>query len=153
PDLHLLVVGPFEPEDPLPAEVERVLRTDPACHLTGHVDDPASCYAAMDLVVLPSYREGLGYALIEAAAMKLPVVASRIPGSGAAVDDQRTGLLVPPRDAPALAAAIAAYRRDPDLRRAHGAAGRTRVLADFRREALWAAMAGEYARLLRAQRT
>jgi lipopolysaccharide/colanic/teichoic acid biosynthesis glycosyltransferase len=149
PDLHLLVVGPFESQDPIPPAVDHVLRTDPACHLTGQVEDPAPEYAAMDVLVLPSYREGLGYTLIEAGAMGLPVVASRIPGCVDAVDDGRTGLLVPPRDAPALAGAIRRYLADADLRKTHGAAGRARVLAEFRSEAIWDAMAAEYARLLR----
>jgi lipopolysaccharide/colanic/teichoic acid biosynthesis glycosyltransferase len=64
-----------------------------------------------------------------------------------AVDDGTTGTLVAARDATALADAIAAYLADPALRRAHGAAGRARVLAEFRRETIWEAMAAEYARL------
>jgi len=62
-----------------------------------------------------------------------------------------TGTLVPPRDASALAAALAAYAGDASLRRAHGAAARARVLAEFRPEAVWEALHREYLRLL-AQR-
>jgi lipopolysaccharide/colanic/teichoic acid biosynthesis glycosyltransferase len=149
PALHLLVVGPIEPQDPVPPDVECLLRTAAGCHLAGQVDDPAPYYAAMDLVALPSYREGLGYALIEAGAMGLPVVASRIPGCVDAVDDGATGTLVAARDATALAAAIGAYLADPALRHAHGAAGRARVLTEFRCETIWEAMASEYACLWR----
>ena len=116
----------FESHDRVPPEVERILRTAEACHLTGQVDDPAPCYAAMDLLVLPSYREGLGYALIEAGAMMLPVVATRIPGCVDAVEDGTTGSLVPPRDATALTGAIPplSQRRRPA---AHPREGRTRA--------------------------
>jgi glycosyltransferase involved in cell wall biosynthesis len=151
PELHLLVVGPFEREDPVAPDVEQALRSDDQTRITGQVDNPAPYYAAMDVLVLPSYREGLGYTLIEAGSMRLPVVATRIPGCVDAVDDGVTGILVPAHDAPALAAAVGRFLDDPALRQAHGAAGRARVRAMFRREAVWDAMAGEYERLLRAR--
>ena len=72
--------------------------------------------------------------------MRLPVVATRIPGTLDAVQDGFTGILVPPRDPPALAEAIRTYACDPVLRRSHGDAGRERVLRDFRQEALWQAL-------------
>ena len=147
--LHLLVVGDFDLRDPLPQEVERRLRNDPRIHLTGFIDDTPPLYTAMDLLVLPSYHEGLGYSLIEASAMTLPVVATRIPGCVDAVEDGVTGMLVPPRDAAALADAIRTYLNHPELRRKHGQAGRQRVLRDFRPEAIWEALYQEYVRLLR----
>jgi glycosyltransferase involved in cell wall biosynthesis len=148
PGLHLLIVGPFEPQDPLPAGVEAVLRGDPRIHLTGEVWDVPPLYAAMDLVVLPTYREGFGIVAIEAAALGLPVVATRIPGCVDAVQDGVTGTLVPVRDGGALADALRVYLRDPVLRRKHGAAGRERVLREFGQEALWEAVYQEYTRLL-----
>jgi glycosyltransferase involved in cell wall biosynthesis len=150
PALHLLIVGPFEPQDPIPEDAEKVLRCDPCVHLAGYVSDTPPLYAAMDLVVLPTYREGFGLVAIEAAAMELPVVATRIPGCTDAVQDGVTGTLVPVRDGPALAEACRRYLRDPELRRQHGVAGRRRVLRDFRPEALWKATFQEYVRLLRS---
>jgi glycosyltransferase involved in cell wall biosynthesis len=102
----------------------------------------------MDTLVLPTYREGLPVAVLEAAAMELPVVATRVPGCVDAVLDGVTGTLVPPRDAASLAAAIRRYREDAELRREHGRAGRARILEHFRQEALWAATADEYRTLL-----
>jgi glycosyltransferase involved in cell wall biosynthesis len=131
PSLHLLVAGPFESEDPIPADVDATLRSDPRIHLAGMVHDMPSVYRTLDLLVLPSYREGFNTALLEAAAMGLPVVATRIPGCVDAVQDGETGLLVPVRDAQALRAAIATYLGDPELRRRHGASGRRRVRRDF----------------------
>jgi len=148
PMLHLLVVGPFEPQDPVPPAVEKVLWSDPRIHRTGRVLDTAPLYAAMDLVVLPTYREGFGLVAIEAAAMELPVVATRIPGCVDAVQDGITGTLVPVRDGLALAVACRRYLRDSELGLRHGQAGRQRVLRDFQPEALWEAMFQEYVRLL-----
>ncbi len=148
PDVHLMVVGSFEPEDPLPDEVERALRSDERIHLAGQVPDTIPFYSAMDVVVLPSHREGFGMVLLEAAAMGLPTVATRIAGCVDAVADGVTGTLAPPHDPSALAQAIRAYLDSPGLRKLHGTAGRERALQDFRQEELWQATHAEYVRLL-----
>jgi len=148
PTLYLLVVGQFELEDSVPSEVEKLLRTNPRICLTGQVDDIPPLYAVMDVVALPSYREGFGLVAIEASAMALPVVATNIPGCVDAVQDGVTGILVPPRDAQALTEAIYKYLHDPAQRRQHGQAGRERVLRHFRHEPIWKAMHQEYVCLL-----
>jgi glycosyltransferase involved in cell wall biosynthesis len=149
PSLHLLIVGPFESQDPLPAEVEALLRGDTRIHLAGECLDMPPLYAAMDVLVLPTYREGFGVVAIEAAAMERPVIATCIPGCVDAVQEGVTGILVPARNVAALADALRWYLCDSELRRRHGQAGRQRVLRDFAQEALWKAMYQEYARLLR----
>jgi glycosyltransferase involved in cell wall biosynthesis len=102
----------------------------------------------MDVVTLPTYREGFPNVPLEAASMGLPVVATRIPGCVDAVADQLTGTLVPPADAGALEAALERYVTDPTLRANHGRAGRARVESEFRRERIWEAIAQTYAALL-----
>jgi glycosyltransferase involved in cell wall biosynthesis len=149
PQVHLLVVGPWEPQDPVPAELRRALEDDARVHLTGADWETPPLYAAMDLVALPTYREGFPNVPLEAASMELPVVATRVHGCVDAVRDGATGTLVPARDAAALARAVGAYVGDAGLRRAHGRAGRARVLREFRREAIWQALAAEYEALLR----
>lgn len=134
PNLHLLVVGHFEEKDPVPAETEAILHRDPRVHLTGFTDDTPSYYASMDVFIHPTYREGFGEVQIEAAAMSLPVVASRVPGCVDAVQDGVTGTLVPPGDSRALTNAIRLYLNNDELRHQHGEAGRSRVLRDFRTE-------------------
>lgn len=149
PDLYLVVVGPMEPQDPIPETALRVLRSDRCVRLTGALGHPRAAYAAMDVVVLPTYREGFPQVPLEAAAMGLPVVTTRVTGAVDAVVDGVTGGLVPPRDSEALAEAVRRYLLDADLRRRHGEAGRERVRREFRPEKLQEATIAEYAQLVR----
>jgi glycosyltransferase involved in cell wall biosynthesis len=151
PNLHLLMVGSFEPQDAVSPDVENLLTSDERIHLTGIVYNTAPVYAAMDILTLPTYREGLPNVPLEAAAMELPVVATLIPGCIDAVQDGVTGTLVPPRNAEALADAIRMYLHDSELRRQHGQVGRDRVLREFRQEAIWEAVYQEYLQLLQQQ--
>ena len=105
PSLHLVIIGSGDRHDDLLQQAESAgLRG--AVHLLGHRDDVEACLAGMDLFVLPSLNEGMGRALIEAMAAGLPVIASRVGGIPAVISHERTGLLVPPRDADALAEAL-----------------------------------------------
>ena len=97
PTLHLLIVGPFEGQDPVPVEVERQLRSDERVHLTGQVEDPAPLYAAMDIVTLPSYREGFGMSSWRPRQWSAPSLLPASPGCVDAVQDGATGFLIPPR--------------------------------------------------------
>lgn len=151
PKLHLLVVGDFEPQDPVTLEEEHLLRNDPRIHLRGFDWNTPPLYAAMDVLTLPTYREGFPNVPLEGAAMKLPVVATQIPGCVDAVQDGVTGILVPPRDVDALVDAIRTYLSDSQLRHQHGQAGRDRVLSDFLPEAIWKALYHEYVCLLQVK--
>jgi glycosyltransferase involved in cell wall biosynthesis len=145
--LHLMLVGPRETQDAVPQQVMAELAADTRVHLVDWVDDPAPYFAAIDVFVLPSHREGFGLVAIEAAAMQIPVVATRITGIVDAVSDGETGLLVPPHSPIGLAQAIESYIEDPALRRAHGLAGRERAIRLFDQETIWRALLGEYRRL------
>jgi len=148
PNLHLLLVGDYEPQDPVPTHIRALLEADPCVHLTGWIDNMAEAYTAMDVLALPTYREGLPYVPLEAAAMELAVVATSVPGCVDAVEDGVTGTLVPARDPKGLFEALRAYLDAPALRHAHGRFGRERVLRRFRPEVLWEALRREYLRLI-----
>lgn len=111
--------------------------------------DMPALYEAMDIVVLPSYREGMPTTLMEAAAMERPVVATDIRGCRDVVREGETGLLVPPRDSEALAAAITSLLSDPERRRQMGLAGRRRAERLFDQRKIFAQVEGVYRQLLR----
>lgn len=97
----------------------------------GHVEDMPALFSRVDVVALPSYREGLPRGLIEAAAAGLAVVTTDVPGCREVVSDGIDGLLVPAKDAIALARAIATLQDDPRLRKQLGAAARSKAMAEF----------------------
>lgn len=103
---------------------------------------------AADIFCLPSYREGFGLTLIEAAACGIPAVASRIYGITDAVEEGKTGLLFPAGDVPALAQALRRLLEDGDLRRQMGEAARMRALELFSSRRIIEEMQALYRRLL-----
>ena len=106
-------------------------QTDGLIELLGQVSDMAALFATADMVVLPSYREGLPKSLIEAAACALPLVTTDVPGCREVVTHEVNGLLVPVRDAKALADAIERLHLDPAWARELGLAARARALREF----------------------
>ena len=102
----------------------------------GHRHDVPDLLACCDLFVLPSLFEGLPLSILEAMAANKPVVASAIDGNDEAILHGETGLLVPPADPVALAAAIQTVLSDPDFAGRLAAAGKTRVHEYFSAEAM-----------------
>lgn len=97
----------------------------------GHVEGMRELLHDVDLVVLPSYREGTPTILVEAAACGLPIVASDVPGCREVVTHGENGFLVPPRDSASLAISIRLLIHQPETRARMGAAGRKKMLAEF----------------------
>jgi dTDP-4-amino-4,6-dideoxygalactose transaminase/glycosyltransferase involved in cell wall biosynthesis len=149
PSARLLLVGPLENYDGLEPELRNRITTDPQIIHTGFLEDTAAAYPLMTLLALPTYREGFPYVPMEAAAMELPVVATQVTGCVDAVVDGQTGTLVPPRDAAALATAIAPYLDDAALCQRQGAAARERVEREFRPDPIWQLLYEDYLELLK----
>lgn len=125
--IHLLAVGPDE--DGLG---EGLVRTFGAgVQVLPYTDKPEDFIAAADILVLPSFREGFGMVLIEAAAMGVPSVASRIYGITCAVAEDQTGLLFDVGDPQAMADAMERLLTDGGLRRRLGENGINRTRAEF----------------------
>ena len=132
--LDLLVAGDLDAGNRSslsPAELT-ALRAEPRLRCLGHVTDMRALYAASDIVVLPSWREGLSRALIEAAAMERPIITTDVPGCRDVVDHGRSGLLVPLQNGPAIALAIRLLLEQPELARGLGQQARRKVVEEFR---------------------
>lgn len=131
--VHLLLVGRMD----APALTRRIARSPAGerIHRTGFRSDAPALSAACDVFCMPSTkREGLARAIIEAMAYSVPPVVTNSGGSPELVVDGVSGIVVPPRDAAALAAAIERLYRDDDLRRRVGAAARERIATAFQNE-------------------
>lgn len=108
--------------------LRRELGLDDVVRLPGFADDPATIYGDADLFALSSDYEGFGHVITEALAFGLPVVATRVPhGPAEILGDGRHGLLVPPRDPEALAAAILSLRPGTDAAEGFAAGARRRA--------------------------
>jgi len=131
--IEFLLAGDPDPGNPaaVPEDTVRGWVEQGLLQRLGHVDDMPALLGSVDVVVLPSYREGLPKGLIEAAACGLPLVTTDVPGCREVVTDGIDGLLVPVRDGGQLAAAIARLQDDPPLAARLGAAARRRALAEF----------------------
>jgi glycosyltransferase involved in cell wall biosynthesis len=149
PDLRLLVLGSFEDEDSLAVQTRKCLGAHPHVILAGTVDDTAPYYALMDVLVLPSHREGFPNVVLEAHAAGKPVVAARATGVVDAIVDGETGLLFPVGDVVAIAEAVARLFSDKALAKKLACTGQERVKREFRQEHIWQALYQEYFRLLK----
>jgi len=127
PDCKLLIIGPEEKEK---NDSIKINATNNIIFL-GERKDVEYFYPVMDIFVLPSHREGLGISLIEASAMERPVVATYIRGCREAVDNGKTGILVPVKDSEKLAEAIIYLLENPEVACEMGRQGRQKVEREF----------------------
>ena len=148
PELRLLLVGDFEEGDCVDPETRGFIESDPAITRPGFVNDTAPYYALMDVLVLPTFREGFPGVPLEAQASGVPVVTTTATGAVDSVIDGGTGMLVPVGDTTALATAIDKLLADADLRARMGRAGRERMERDFHPQVIWAALVQLYRDLL-----
>jgi glycosyltransferase involved in cell wall biosynthesis len=147
-DLRLLLVGEFEDGDPVPPGVRKEIESNPNVVRGGLVNDTAPYYGLMDVLVLPTFREGLGVVALEAQACEVPVVTTTATGAIDSIVDGVTGFHIPVGDTNALIAMVDRLLRDASLRVSMGQAGRQRVVQRFRREAVENAVVEKYRRML-----
>jgi glycosyltransferase involved in cell wall biosynthesis len=144
PALKLLLVGDYERGDAVPSDIRDRLTADAGVVRSGWVADPALYYRVMDVLALPTYREGIGLVSLEAQASSVPVVTTTATGARDSILDGITGFSVPAGDVSALAEAIAHLLRDAELRGSMGEAAREWVMSMFDREVLWAEIKKNY---------
>jgi glycosyltransferase involved in cell wall biosynthesis len=133
PNARFQIAGEFDPDHPsgIPPKVVDQWVAEGAVEYLGHVSNVPELLSQATLAVLPSYREGVPRVLLEAAACGIPVITCDAPGCREAVENRVTGLLVPPKDADALADAMSMLLSDAELRRRMGLAGRRRIKIHF----------------------
>jgi len=150
PDLRAVIVGDGPLRDRL-EETAQAYHLDGRVRFLGHRDDVPRLLAAADVVVLPSSYEGLPNVVLEAMQFHKPVVATLAPGTTELVVDGETGLLVPIGDTMLLARAIRDVVRDTALAHRLGKAGRARIEACFRADAMVGQFAELYENLARSK--
>ncbi len=132
PNAHLLLVGWFDAaEDALSEGLRNHIKRHPRIHSTGFVADTAPYYRAMDVMVLPTWREGFPNVVLEAAASGIPVVTTLSTGSRDAVVPEVTGLLIPPGYPVAIREAVLQLLRNPERCGRMGLAARAWVLEHY----------------------
>lgn len=148
--IRFTLVGAPDPQNPSSMTEAELRALDQAgiVEWLGFRRDVPDILAQSHIVALPSYREGLPKTLLEAMAAERAIVTTDVPGCREVVTDEVTGLLVPARDAEALAAAIVRLAEDQPLRRAIARAGRRKAEAEFRTTAVAAATIAVYRSLV-----
>ncbi len=132
--IRLSVAGSYDQGNPgaIPQDVLDQWRQEGFVDFLGHVDDMATLFSEVDIVVLPTwYGEGVPRSLVEAAACALPLIATNIPGCTEIISDGVGGILIPVRNSDALADAIRKMHENPEWARALGLAARERALNEF----------------------
>ena len=147
PGLTVIILGRGNVHDQLVRQADD-LGVGQVVRIVGHRPDARLLLDAADVFVLPSLTEGMPLAAMEAMDAALPVVATGVIGTDEVVVQNKTGLLVPPRDPGALADALTQLLADRDLRTAYGRAGRARYLEEFTVEHMVARTAEVYRQVL-----
>ena len=150
PDARFIILGEGELREHLEMQV-RDHHLEKHVLLPGFRTDVLGCIKGFDLFAMSSVTEGLGTSLLDAMACARPIVATHAGGIPEVVEDGVTGLLVPPRDPPALAAATVRALKDPDLRQRMGKAGFDRVCARFTVDRMVEKTAAVYRTVVAAQ--
>jgi glycosyltransferase involved in cell wall biosynthesis len=150
PRAQFLIIGPYDDDKPdaLRPEVAQQFGVAASCRFLGMRNDMPELYALMDVLVLPSYREGFPRAPMEASAMGVPTVVSNIRGCREAVDPGENGLLFPVGDVDALAKRVIELLGDDERRAKMAVAGRRIAEDRFDEQKVFDRVLSEYERLL-----
>lgn len=135
-NVKLMLVGPFEERDGIPSDLKAKIIADKTIICTGLINDAAPFYALMNVFVLPSYREGFPTVVLEASAMELPILTTRVTGCQDAIVHQESGMFISfePND---IAQKIIDYLLNKTLANQHGKNGRKFVLENFEEKIVW----------------
>lgn len=148
PQAHLLLVGNEEPQlDPLTSNTQQQIHTLPRVHRLSFQTDVRPIYAAAQVMVFPSYREGMPNVVLEACAMSLPCIVTDINGSREIIIDKISGIIVPPHDSEELTQAMVTMIHS-EQRCAMGEAALRNVQKHFDQPTVWKYLKNYYHQLL-----
>ena len=131
PKAKLLFVGPIEKMETIDSDVLEYFESCDDIIKTDRVNHVEKYTSAMDVYVLPSYREGFGMGVVEASAMGVPVVVTKYPGPSSAMEEGVSGYSVPVKDVDLLTEYILKFLRDPMEAKRIGLQGRQWVESRF----------------------
>lgn len=144
----LLLVGFFETNlDPLQKDTLCEIKNNAQVIHVPFQNDVRPYYAISDVLVFPSYREGFPNAILEAGAMGLPTIASDINGCNEIIEDQKNGILIPPKDTEALFTTMKKVMLDPSFQSHLKQNARPMILSRFEQIVVWEALLAEYKNL------
>ena len=144
-NIDLIILGNLENEsNPLSDDVLNIMFNHKRIHCIGYSSTPQEYLAISDVFCLPSYREGFPTSVMEAAAMGLPAIGTKIPGTIDAIIDGKTGLLVEKKSKSSLKEAIIFFIKSPGQLKAMGGRAKLRVEEDFGCEGIAYQLIKEY---------
>ncbi len=136
PGARLLIVGPFEKRDSVSDETIQFIKTAPSIIFTDLVEETKPYYQMMDLLILPSYREGFPTVVLEASSMELPVITTLSTGCIDSIVENETGIYTN-IDVNDIASKICFYIANPEIGKKHGINGRNFVKNNFIQKMIW----------------
>ena len=143
-NVYLMLCGDVFEKDGISPELISWAKGSDNVIFTGRVEDVYNHMAAFDVLVHPTYREGFGMVLQEAAAMAVPTITTNIPGASEAIVDGETGLLAEKKDPVSLYYAMARLYREADTCEKFGRCGRERIERDFERNMMIDRLVADY---------
>lgn len=147
-NVHLIIQGSFDNVDPLNPNVLEHINLNERIHLASWCRDVERYFAACDIFVFPSHREGFGNVAIEASALEIPVIAFNVIGCRESVEDKVSGLLAEKIDVKLLKDTIVKLIKDQDLRQKLGKNGRKRVEKNFDSCYIWDELKKKYLEMM-----
>ena len=139
-NLKLVLIGAPEDLNPLEAETDREIISNPSIIAVGHQSDVRKFLIASNLFVFPSYREGFPQALLQANAMGIPCIATNINGCNEMIEDGKTGILIQPKSVEAIVEACERLIQDRQASAEMGKLAQQFVLKNFEQQQLWKAI-------------
>lgn len=142
--IHIVLVGRVDSREGISEEIIEEIKKEERIHMVGYVENTPSYYSMMDVLIHPSYREGFGQVILEAAAMEVPTITYNVTGCKDAVVDGVTGAIVSAGNIEELLEATEFYINELDLVKNQGRQARERVLKKFNSEKIWIELYKEY---------